>query len=132
MGSNREYLYNELKKIDMPWEPLLSEGGYFLVLDVHNCKSLIPAKYFESHDYEDPASGPEIGKYRFNMPDGTIPTDFAFCRWIAVEYGVVAMPICFFFPLGAKTVSDSFVRMGICKTRANIEKVVERLKKMAK
>jgi len=87
-------------------------------------RSLIPAKYFETHDYEDPATGPAVGKYRFYMPDGCIPVDFAFCRWIAVEFGVVCMPISFFFPRGSSMILDSFVRMGICKTRENIEKTV--------
>jgi aspartate/methionine/tyrosine aminotransferase len=100
-------------------------------LDVSKIRPLIPAKYFETHDYEDPATGPAVGKYRFYMPDGRIPVDFAFCRWIAVEFGVVCMPISFFFPRGSSMIQDSFVRMGICKTRENIEKTVERLKKIA-
>jgi aspartate/methionine/tyrosine aminotransferase len=130
--SSRDYLYKELKEIDVPWEPIISEGGYFLVLDIHKMRPLIPAKYFETHDYEDPALGPAVSKYRLSMPDGSIPTDFAFCRWLAVEHGVVVLPMSFFFPLGSKKVSDSFVRMGICKTRQNIEKTVERLKKLGK
>lgn len=102
--SNRDYLYAELKKIPLPWSPLHSEGGYFLILDVSQMRPLIPAKFFETHDYEDPATGPAVGKYRFNMPDGRIPVDFAFCRWIAVEFGVVCMPISFFYPKGSQMI----------------------------
>ena len=128
---NRDLLVRELKKIDLPWEPITCEGGYFLVLDVHKLKPIIPAKYFETHDYEDPASGPAVSKYRYNMPDGSIPIDFAFCRWLAIEHGVVCMPMSFFFALDSLRITDSFVRLGICKTRENIEKALERLRKVA-
>lgn len=123
-------MYNELKKIDVPWEPLLSEGGYFLICKVSNMRPLIPEKYLVTHDYEEPESGLAVGKYRFNMPDGKIPIDLAFCRWMACEYGVVFMPISFFYPAGSPTTDDSFVRMAICKIRKNIELTVERLRKV--
>lgn len=39
--------------MELPIEPLNVEGGYFLMADVSKCRSLVPAKYFESHEYED-------------------------------------------------------------------------------
>jgi aspartate/methionine/tyrosine aminotransferase len=35
----------------LPLEPLISEGGYFLLADVSKCKQIIPQKYLLSHDY---------------------------------------------------------------------------------
>ena len=131
MMENRDWLYNELKKIDVPWEPIMSEGGYFLLLNITKVVPMIPEKYFQTHDYEDPESGAPVGKYRFQMPDGRIANDQACARWLAVEYGVVTMPVCFFYPLDAKEKSDCFLRMGICKTRENIQAVVQRMKKIA-
>ena len=128
---NRDYLYSELKKIDVPWEPLNTEGGYFLILNVSKMKQYIPEEYLTTHDYEDPSSGPAVIKYRFNMPDGSFPVDVAFCRWMAVQYRVVAMPVSYFYPIGDPSTNDSYVRMAICKNRKNIEATVERLRKVA-
>ena len=49
--SNRNYLSKELRQMDLPIEPLHSEGGYFLIADVTKCKNLIPEKYLTTHDY---------------------------------------------------------------------------------
>lgn len=48
----RDYLMNEIKEMDLPWEPLPCMSGYFLMADVTKCKHLIPDKYFESHEFE--------------------------------------------------------------------------------
>lgn len=93
-------------------------------------RPLIPEKYLTTHDYEDPAAGSAVEKYRFTMPNGAIPLDLAFCRWMACEYGVVFMPISFFYDPGSPNTDDSCVRMAICKVRKNIETTVERLRKV--
>jgi len=62
------------------------------------------------------------------MPDGRIPFDLAFCRWMACEKGVVMMPLSFFYQPGSLNTNDNFVRMAICKERPGIQSAIDRLK----
>lgn len=51
-AKNRDYLVEALKDPStFPMEPTTCEGGYFLMVDITKCRDLIPAKYFENHDY---------------------------------------------------------------------------------
>ena len=54
----RDYLANEIREMDLPWEPLPCMSGYFLMADVTKCRALIPSVYFETHEYE-PGYTPE-------------------------------------------------------------------------
>jgi aspartate/methionine/tyrosine aminotransferase len=122
--SNRNYLMKELVSIkNLPWEPLSCEGGYFVMVDITKCMDQVPEKYKTSHDYEE-----GVNKYRLNMPDGSVPRDLAFCRWLAVEKGLVLMPNSFFYPVDSTTLCDTYVRLAICKDRGSIEACVDRLK----
>ena len=114
--------------MDIPIEPLHSEGGYFLNADVSKCRHLIPERYLTTHDYQLPEDGPKTGSYPLFMPDGKIPLDLAFCRWMACEKGVVMMPNTFFYQPGSVNMNDSFVRMAICKERPNIQVAIDQLK----
>jgi hypothetical protein len=51
----RDYLYKEVKEMDLPWEPLPCNSGYFLMADISKCRDLIPKKYFETHEYDSPS-----------------------------------------------------------------------------
>jgi len=63
------------------------------------------------------------------MPgDGRVPFDLAFTRWMAVEHGVVMIPLSFFFEVGSENTIDNFVRLSIAKLPHSIEKCVEKLK----
>ena len=66
------------------------------------------------------------------MPDGKIPLDLAFCRWMAVEKGVAFMPNSFFYGQGNPNLCDKYVRLAICKdadsTKAATEKLAGALK----
>ena len=106
--------------MDIPMEPIHCEGGYFLFADISKCKSLIPEKYLTTHDYQLPEHGQTTAFYPLYMPDGRIPLDLAFCRWMACEKGVVMMPNSFFYESGSTNTDDRFVRMAICKERAGI------------
>jgi len=88
---NRDILAN-LKLTRLPWKPLISEGGYFVIFDISDCVELIPNLYRETHDFEE-----GVNKYRLNMPCGRIPHDLAFSRWMAVENGVSMIPLSFFY-----------------------------------
>ena len=90
----------------LPWKPIKVQGGYFLMADVSECRSLIPEKYFQTHDYEPEDDRPPVGKNRLNMPDGSIPLDLAFCRWMAIEKGVTMMPNSFFYSSKSQTITD--------------------------
>ena len=83
--------------------------------DITTCRDLIPERYLTSHEYEDADDSAPVLKYYLNMPDGTIPIDLAFCRWMAIEKGVTMMPNSFFYAADSPTISDSYVRLAICK-----------------
>jgi len=71
--------------MDLPWEPLPAQSGYFLMADVTKCKSLIPTKFFETHDYDpvNPDTGMRNPRVELYMPGSkNIPLDLAFCRWM--------------------------------------------------
>ena len=63
-----------------------------------------------------------------NMPNGDIPLDLAFCRWLAIEKGVAMMPNSFFYPNKSATITDKYVRMAICKDRQSTEAALDRLR----
>ena len=112
----------------MPWKPVLVEGGYFLMCDITACLDLIPEKYKTTHDYEPEDGRPPVAKYRLNMPDGTIPNDLAFCRWMAIEKGVTMMPNSFFYHRNSPTMNDEYVRLAICKDPDSTRAAAERLR----
>ena len=106
-----------LNEMAMPWKPVPVEGGYFLMADITQCADLIPDKYKTTHDYEPDDGRPPIAKYHLYMPDGKIPLDLAFSRWMAIEKGVVMMPNSFFYHRHAPTITDKYIRLAICKDR---------------
>ena len=120
----------ELKEhFDLPVEPIKSESGYFIMMDVSKCRDLIPKKYLESHDYEDLKEGErEIGKNRVFMKDGSVPLDLAFCRWMAAERGVIMMPGSLFYHKDSIYRDDKCVRICICKGIDHSAKAINRLK----
>jgi len=126
--SNRNYLDKALREMPLPFKPLHCEGGYFLIADISECRHLIPERYLKTHDYQLPEHGPKTNSYPLNMPDGRIPLDLAFCRWMACENGVVMMPNSFFYKPGSPHTTENYVRMAICKERPGIETAIERLK----
>ncbi len=118
---NRDILVN-LKLSRLPWKPLLSEGGYFVVFDISDCVELIPELYRTTHDFEE-----GVNKYRLNMPCGRIPHDLAFSRWMAVESGVTMIPLSFFYQQGSPVICDNYVRLSIAKLPTSIEKFVSKM-----
>ena len=96
--------------------------------DIRDCRELIPEKYLTSHEYEEQDDRPLVSKYCLNMPDGKIPLDLAFCRWMAVEKGVCMMPNSFFYASYSPTICDFYVRLAICKDHTSTEEAVNRLR----
>jgi len=126
--STRDYITEALNEMALPMKPLKAQGGYFIMADISECEPLIPDVYKDSHDYEDSDTKDPVNKYRLDMPDGRVPLDLAFCRWMAVEHGVAMMPNSFFYAVNSPTTSDKFVRLAICKDRVSTEKCVQRMK----
>ena len=96
--------------------------------DVTACRELIPEKYLASHDYEPADDAAPGSKNRFNMPNGAVPLDLAFCRWMAVEKGVCMMPVTMFQAPDSPTITDSYVRLAICMDRQKTVEAIERIK----
>ena len=89
---------------------------------------MIPDKYKTTHDYEPEDGRPPVKHHCINMPDGSIPRDLAFCRWMAIEKGVVMMPNSFFYAVGSPNMTDTYVRLAICKDSASTTAALDRLR----
>ena len=62
------------------------------------------------------------------MPDSHIPYDLGFCRWMAVERGVIMMPNSLFYNKNSPFRTDQYVRLSICKGLDHSAKAVMRIK----
>ena len=125
---NRDMLTEALTEMALPWQPVSCQGGYFLMADITPCIDLIPEKYRTSQDYEPEDGRAPVAKNRIQMPDGSIPRDLAFCRWMAIEKGVAMMPNSFFYAKDSPTMTDMYVRLAICKDNASTQGAIERLR----
>lgn len=112
---NRDFLTKEVNEMSLPWKATTVEGGYFLMVDISECCSLIPEKYLTTTEFEDPEDPKPVKKFQILKPDGTVPMDVAFCRWMAHKNGVAFMPNSFFFASGSPNLNDQYVRLAICK-----------------
>ena len=126
--NNRDLLTAALTDMALPWKPVSCEGGYFLMADITPCVDLIPDKYLNTHDYEPEDGRAPIAKNRIMMPNGAIPRDLAFCRWMAIEKGVTMMPNSFFYGKDSPTMTDQYVRLAICKDTQSTQGAIDRLR----
>lgn len=125
----------EFAEMPIPCKPIRCDSGYFLILDVSACRDTIPQKYLTTHDYEDdmPDKGKSIEKWRFSLPDGTIPLDLAFCRWLMVEFGVVTLPCSKFYGrTSTTTLVDKYVRVSLSQPIENLRVAMDRIKSKMK
>lgn len=113
----RDYMLRELSEgMDIPVIPLRCESGYFILLDISKVIELIPQKYSQSHDFEDLKEGElPVKKNKVYTDDGSVPSDLAFCRWMAVERGVIMMPNSLFYQKDSPYKTYNLVRLAICK-----------------
>ena len=81
--TNRDFMTKEMEEMELPVKVANCEGGYFIMVDISDCKPLIDSKYLTEHEYEDKDDPNPVAKYHLYKPDGTIPLDLAFCRWMA-------------------------------------------------
>ena len=118
----RDYLVEEIKKLKMPMKPIVPEGGYFLLIDISECRDYVPQKYFESNEYEEGET--HIVKNDFGLP---VPFDLAFSRWLMMEKKVTTMPGTLFYAFDSPYKKDNIVRMGICRGMKTAEEAIKRL-----
>jgi kynurenine--oxoglutarate transaminase/cysteine-S-conjugate beta-lyase/glutamine--phenylpyruvate transaminase len=90
-----------------------SQGGYFLTCDVSKVE--VPQEY--------------LGEVSAAM--GPVSKDWAFCKWLAIEHGVLSIPVAPFFSKESRSRGDAgaYVRFAFCKNDSTIERAALRLKK---
>ena len=111
----------------LPWEPLPSQSGYFLMADIRKCKPLIPDRFLDSHKPDDL----NLPRYPLTMSNGKVPLDLAFCRWMGSENGVTMMPGSFFYHPKSPFLNDSYARLAICKDLPSVKLACQALRKVA-
>jgi len=94
--SKREILAAGLKRCGL--EPMAGQGGFFLMADTSALS--VPQAYLD----ETTAAA----------PDG-VTRDWALCRWLAFEAGVIAIPVSPFFSPPNKHLAANYVRFAFCK-----------------
>lgn len=90
---------------------IASQGGYFLTVDVS--KVDVPQKYL---DEPSAAISPT-------------PKDWAFCRWLAIEHGILSIPVAPFYSLERRAKGDAgaFARFAFCKSDETLHRAAARL-----
>lgn len=86
------------------------EGGFFIVADTS--KFTVPEKYLT----ETTAAAPVMTR------------DWAFCRWLAIEHGVAAIPPSAFHSPETKGLAANLARFAFCKTDATLLEADKRLR----
>ena len=120
----RDLFLKEMENLKVPLKIHSAEGGYFVMVNIEKCLDLIPEKYLQTNDYEDDPNTIVI-KNDFGTP---VPRDLAFCRWLAIEKKVIAMPGTFFYYPGSDKKTDTYIRLAICRGDAITQKAIELLK----
>ena len=122
----RDYVIEEINRsFDLPITAAKSESGFFVLLDISKCLDIIPKRYLASHDYEDLKEGETpVSKLIVHMDDGRVPYDVAFCRWMAVERGVILFATSSFYNKKSPFRIDTLVRLSICKGMEHTVKAV--------
>lgn len=62
-------------------------------------------------------------------PQG-VSRDWAFCRWMAIEGGVIAIPSSPFYSEQNKALSSRYVRFAFCKSDETIAAACERIENL--
>jgi len=122
----RDLMTEYLKKSDIPFEVLNTESGYFVMIDVSNCRHLIPEKYFDAKGNFEVNTEDKIDTMKF---EGEVPLDYAFSRWLCIERGVSPMPCINFYADNSPYKKYNFVRLAICLTEDKIREAGERFLK---
>lgn len=126
----KDELLRILKEAPFDYRVINPDGGYFIIVDITKTISKIPKRFFFKVDTKE---NEPVGDYKaLENPDYS--PDYAFTKWLTVEYGVTCIPMFGFYDQsGAKSPKDyrgsNFVRFAICKSDETLQAVGERLKK---
>jgi len=107
----REVLASGLRRAGMG--VMAGQGGFFLMADTSAIS--VPQRYL---DEVTPAA-----------PNG-VTRDWAFCRWMALEGGVIAIPTSPFYSLPNKALASSYVRFAFCKGDDTLEEACARIERL--
>ncbi|CEM21121.1 unnamed protein product [Vitrella brassicaformis CCMP3155] len=88
-------------------------GGFFVMAEIHNIA--VPDHYLR----EGTPARPEMTR------------DWAFCRWLAKEIGVVAIPASAFYSMENRHRGENLVRLAFCKTDDVLDEAARRLERVA-
>jgi len=114
--SSYQHLCDTLANCKLPIKPLHADSGYFLMADISECRDLIDKKYFTKHDWSPELTGIQYNKFETR---DDVPLDYAFVRWLAIEYKVVPMPASLFYKDGEE--EEIYARFAICQNEAVME-----------
>jgi len=96
--------------------PMEGQGGFFLVADTSALT--VPETYLQQTT---PATG----------PDG-MTRDWALCRWLAYEAGVIAIPASPFYSAENKHLGANYVRFAFCKSDDTLREAAARIERLVK
>eukprot|EP01126_Amoeba_proteus_P062249 TRINITY_DN8431_c0_g3_i3.p1 TRINITY_DN8431_c0_g3~~TRINITY_DN8431_c0_g3_i3.p1 ORF type:complete len:204 (+),score=31.30 TRINITY_DN8431_c0_g3_i3:603-1214(+) len=105
----RDFLLNAL--VDAGFKPLIPQGSYFIVVDISHIKM-----------GDDWGSSPEKSITKLYLER----KDWNFCRWLATEHGLVAIP-CSSFHSDGIDVPTNMIRFAFCKDQEELERGREKL-----
>jgi aspartate/methionine/tyrosine aminotransferase len=129
-AKKKEDLVRILKNAPFDYRVLNPDGGYFIIVDITKAIPKIPVKYFYKVETDKTEA---VGDYKaLENPD--FSPDYAFTRWLTVEYGVTPIPMfAFYNQQHAKSVKEykgsNLVRIAICKCDETVNAVSDRLTK---
>jgi len=95
-------------------KPLAGQGGFFLMADTSALH--VPDEYMR----QTTAAAPSMTR------------DWALCRWLALEAGVIAIPASPFYSAPNKHLAANLVRFAFCKSDDTLIEASERIAKLAK
>jgi len=95
--------------------PMAGQGGFFLMADTSDLT--VPTKYLE----ETTAAAPN-----------GVTRDWALCRWLAYEAGVIAIPVSPFFSPPNKHLAANYVRFAFCKSDETLQEACRRIEALVK
>ena len=107
----REVLARGLRRAGM--RVMAGDGGFFLMADTSAIR--VPRRY--------------LGEATPASPGG-VTRDWAFCRWMALEGGVIAIPASPFYSPQNKRLAAGYIRFAFCKGDDTIEEACDRIEKL--
>ena len=107
----REVLASGLRRAGMGI--MEGQGGFFLMADTSGIR--VPQRFLEEVT---PAA-----------PDG-VTRDWAFCRWMAIEGGVIAIPASPFYTGPNKELAANYIRFAFCKSDETLVEAAARIEKL--